>query len=211
MTWTVTSTSLLGWSCVASSANGTKVIAGMYNDTIYASTNSGTTWLSVGPTNEYWWGGVASSADGCKLVAVSFSSFVENHNGIGGLIYTSADSGATWTLTSAPFTNWQSVASSADGTKLVAAVKGGQIYTSTNSGLTWMAANVPRINWQSIASSVGGNKLVTIIGGGGIWMSKTTPSPQLKIETSSTNLMFSWVVPSMDFVMQPNADLTRTN
>ncbi|MGO8676363.1 MAG: hypothetical protein ACLQVX_10895 [Limisphaerales bacterium] len=41
-----------------------------------------------------------------------------------------------WTLTSAPLTNWSCVASSADGTKLVAAVNGGLIYASTNSGAT---------------------------------------------------------------------------
>ena len=33
--------------------------------------------------------------------------------------------------------NWSAVASSADGMKLVATVKGGQIYTSTDSGVTW--------------------------------------------------------------------------
>ena len=35
--------------------------------------------------------------------------------------------------------DWGSIASSADGTKLVAAVggPGGHIYTSTNSGVTW--------------------------------------------------------------------------
>jgi hypothetical protein len=58
----------------------------------------------------------------------------------------------TWIQTSAPAdTNWISIASSADGSKLVAVANGGiynivgilygtlpgPIYTSTNSGLTW--------------------------------------------------------------------------
>ena len=44
-------------------------------------------------------------------------------------IYTSTDSGATWTPRDSN-RNWFSVASSADGTRLVAVVDGGQIYTS---------------------------------------------------------------------------------
>jgi len=46
---------------------------------------------------------------------------------------------------------WTSVASSADGTKLVATATGGQIYTSTDSGVTWIPHDINR-NWQSVAS-----------------------------------------------------------
>src|SRR6266536_810154 len=69
------------------------------------------------------WNSVASSADGTKLVAAA-REFLDSC-GIysDGLIYTSPDSGATWTQTSAPTNSWQSVASSADGTKLVAAAR----------------------------------------------------------------------------------------
>jgi hypothetical protein len=65
---------------------------------------------------------VASSADGTKLVAVA-NLFPD-----GGYIYTSADSGATWTQTGTQ-QDWSSVASSADGTKLVAVANAGYIYT----------------------------------------------------------------------------------
>lgn len=52
-----------------------------------------------------------------------------------GMLCVAADAIAqTWTQTSAPLTNWTAVASSADGSRLVAAIAGGQIYTSTNSG-----------------------------------------------------------------------------
>jgi hypothetical protein len=47
----------------------------------------------------------------------------------GGKIYTSTDSGVTWTPRDSS-RNWWAVASSADGSKLVAVVDGGQIYTS---------------------------------------------------------------------------------
>ncbi|MEI6711539.1 MAG: hypothetical protein WCK88_05095 [bacterium] len=62
-----------------------------------------------------------SSADGTKLAAVEY----------GGAIYTSIDSGASWTQ--APGTNghaWMSITSAADGTKLAAvAASGGGIWT----------------------------------------------------------------------------------
>jgi hypothetical protein len=102
---------------------------------------------------------VASSADGVKLAAV---------DSIGERIYTSTNSGATWTQTSAPSNYWSSVASSADGTKLVA-VSGaynslghppGPIYTSTNSGATWILTSAPHQDWTSVASSADGSKLV---------------------------------------------------
>jgi len=77
------------------------------------------TWNPTSETDSYYWQSVASSSDGTKLAAV-----VD-----GGGIYTSTDSGETWTQTSAPYLGWQSVASSSDGNKLVAVVYGGGIYT----------------------------------------------------------------------------------
>ena len=56
---------------------------------------------------------------------------------------------------------WYSVASSADGTKLVAGVKGGQIYTSIDSGTNWTAHDTNR-QWYSAASSSDGTKLVAV-------------------------------------------------
>jgi hypothetical protein len=58
--------------------------------------------------------------------------------------------GQTWTQTSAPITNWVSVASSADGIKLVATVYGGGIYTlySTPSGqLNIVSSNSINLSW----------------------------------------------------------------
>ena len=67
-----------------------------------------------------------------------------------------------WTATSAPVTNWSSVASSADGSKLVAAVNGGLIYTSTNSGSTWVATSAPANSWGCVASSADGTRLFAV-------------------------------------------------
>lgn len=82
-------------------------------------------------------------------------------------------SAQTWTQTSAPATNWISVASSADGVNLVAAVGGlpgaynvyGSVYTSTNSGATWLEqTNAPTMNWQTVASSADGSRLLAVAG-----------------------------------------------
>ena len=50
-----------------------------------------------------------------------------------GPIYTSTNFGATWTESAAPTNSWLSVATSADGTKLVAAAT--WIYMLPNEGM----------------------------------------------------------------------------
>lgn len=81
----------------------------------------------------------------------------------------------TWIPTAtAPVTNWSSIASSADGMRLVAA--GGQlvaypagrgnpaapIYVSTNAGATWTKTTAPLAPWQSVASSADGKRLAAV-------------------------------------------------
>jgi hypothetical protein len=78
--------------------------------------------------------------------------------------------GVTWTAHGAS-TNWHSVASSADGTRMVTTLGGGgQIYTSADSGMTW-TPHGPSTNWSSVASSADGSKLVAVVFGGQIYTS----------------------------------------
>jgi hypothetical protein len=134
------------------------------------------TWTPTTETGN--WYGIASSADGSKLAAVGYSG-----------IYTSTNSGATWTQqTNAPNLGWYSIASSADGTKLVAGSNYGPIYTSTNSGVNWMPTISSNTFWTSIASSADGTKLVaeqghpgmgpiyTSTNSGVTWLSNNVPS-----------------------------------
>ena len=59
------------------------------------------------------------------------------------------------------------MASSADGTKLVAVVFGGYIYASTDSGVTWTRPQGSfSQDWMSVASSADGTRLVAVTGGG---------------------------------------------
>lgn len=141
---------------MASSADGTKLVAAAYSEHIYISTNSGTTWTqTTAPATN--WTSVASSADGTKLVAAN-----------NGSIYTSANAGALWTQASAPSNSWASVASSADGARLVAASGSGFIYTWASPGTNWTLSTAANISWSSVASSADGSKLVAVGGPGGV-------------------------------------------
>ena len=82
-----------------------------------------------------------------------------------------ANAAVTWTKqTSAPYAAWQSIASSADGTKLAAVSQytgdysaPGSIYTSTDSGATWTEqTGAGHMFWSRIASSADGTKLVAV-------------------------------------------------
>jgi hypothetical protein len=220
VTLTQTTAPTNNWMSVASSADGTKLVAAAMNSQsgfIYASTNLGLTWALTGaPTNNSW-ATVASSADGSKLVAASWAAFVSDH--IYGCVYTSTNFGMTWTSNNVPDAQWNSVASSADGTKLVAAAAEpfGLICSSTNSGATWISNAVPSESWLSVASSADGNQLVVAgmvdqsFNPGHVYISQTTPSPCLNLTPSSSNLAVSWIIPSTDFILQQNLDLTTTN
>ena len=155
------------WHSMASSADGSKLVAVDTGGLIYTSTDSGVTWTPH-DSNRAWWS-VASSADGSKLVAAV----------VGGQIYTSTDSGQTWTARDSN-RGWVAIASSADGVELVAAVSFGQLYTSNDSGATWTARESTR-RWQSVASSADAAKLgvveytaqvYTSIGSGVTWTAR---------------------------------------
>lgn len=94
---------------------------------------------------------LAASADGTKLVfAPQFK----------GTLARSTDSGATWTDLTAPGSRyWEDIASSSDGSRLVAVAQGA-IVTSTDSGATWTEhAPTGSANYHAVASSADGLKL----------------------------------------------------
>ncbi len=155
---------------VASSSDGKKLVAvdgGTGPGRIYTSTDFGETWTHRWSEETYiGFGFVASSSDGTKLVAASTGASLLGGNE--GLMYTSTDSGITWTeQTEIGKKNWQGVASSSDGTKLVAVdagVKHGYIYISWDSGVDWPETG-PLKNWNGVASSSDGTKLVAVDAG----------------------------------------------
>lgn len=148
-TWTQQPISgVRSWRALASSADGTKLVAAASGAYLYTSVDSGATWAQRDSIRS--WFAVASSANGTKLVAAVFS----------GYMYTSVDSGITWTQrTTDAVRNWRSIASSADGIKLVACASEDLLYTSVDSGVSWTPRD-SSCNWQSVASSADGTKLI---------------------------------------------------
>jgi len=216
-TWTLqTNSNVAAWVSVACSADGTKMVA--VGEQIYYSTNSGTNWTqtsafigpsSLAPPSQM----VASSADGNKWV-VAFMSIYQYL----APIYTSTNSGDSWTVTGAPSNTWISVAMSADGNKIVATARPaggpGPIYVSTDFGTTWTTNNTPYDAWRAVASSADGGKLVAASGfynyisWGSIYTSQSIPKPSLNLLSSNDNFKLSWLVPSTNFVLQQSTDLS---
>jgi len=112
-------------------------------------------WTSQTGAGQRFWSSIASSSDGTRLAAVV----------AGGWIYTSADSGYTWTTPISAIAGgyWVGIASSSDGTKLAAANMNLYICTSSNSGATWQQrTSAGRRGWAGIASSADGTKLAAV-------------------------------------------------
>jgi hypothetical protein len=201
---------------VASSADGTKLIV-VSSPQVWRSTNSGATWTqdSTAP----FIGGfgtpsqaIASSTDGSKLVL----ALLADSHGNPGPIYISTNSGDTWELTTAPSNQWNFVASSSDGTTLLAvpgAYQTGPIYISTNSGVTWTTNNSPNLFWGAVASAADGGKLVAAAfadasyNGSLIYNAQSIQPPSMNFTPTNGNLKLSWLIPSTNFVMRQSSDL----
>jgi len=200
------------------------LVVGLSGLVTFVDLASAQSWAIIGAPWGHW-NSVASSADGTKLVAAGGGYPCRFDCGLELFpIYTSADSGVTWTPTSTPNNTWSSAACSADGTKLVAAASGlggdGLIYTSPDSGASWMPINlaVPGYPVVAVASSADGGKLVAATAIGAIYTlqfpplpSRPPPSPRLAVSPSGGSLDISWLVPSTSFVLQQSVDLGATN
>ena len=116
-------------------------------------------------------------------------------------------SGAQVTFYSPPFVgvpneNWDSVASSADGSVLVAvaneangASPAGPIIISTNSGATWAIATGAPTNglWETVACSADGSKMIAAGGGGDSHVFPIYTSPDMGVTWVSNNApVFNW-------------------
>jgi hypothetical protein len=261
-TWEPSSSGQAFWDCVACSADGSKVAATHFGPSFSVSTDFGASWAILGPevvptfltigsvassgdggtlavvlgvlrgppsqlvtTPSSVWGqrnvpgpfffgvcaSIAMSADGTRVVAAINNTAEPAPMNCGGMLYSSSGSGATAVTNCTTVTNWTSVASSADGTRLVAVASGGAIYTSTDAGTNWVPASVTNANWTSVTSSADGARLVAVANGGGIYTWQTTPTPRLNITPIGNGLLVSWLIPSMNFQLQENFDLDTTN
>jgi len=151
------------WSSVASSADGTRMMAVDVTGPIYRSTNSGVTWTSS-MVPDVGFDLVIGSADGTKWLAVGSRNTYGGQPGAQ-VFYSSRNSGATWTLSTSPIA-LVCLACSADGRKLVAGARADasanseSLFTSVNSGASWARTSAPTNSWRSVASSADGIQLV---------------------------------------------------
>lgn len=172
--WRTNETSRV-WKAVASSSDGSKLVAVVNGGNVFTSSNYGVNWtVRANGFGNLNWSSVAASADGMKLVATVNPGF----------IYTSTDAGTNWTQRiSSGNRNWTSVASSLDGNKLIACAANVGVFVSTDSGANWPATPslVGAANFSGVASSGNGSNVVAVIQG-------------LQIYTSATNgVGSSWI------------------
>jgi len=142
----------------------------------------------IGRDTSRFWRSITSSSDGTKLAAVVQS----------GLIYTSTNSGVTWTertnagggVTGESLSkSWRSITSSSDGTKLAAAPYNGyNIYTSNDSGVNWTQQTASGAkDWTSITSSADGSKLAAVA-----WMGSLSTSSDSGVNWISRSIPFNY-------------------
>lgn len=142
-----------GWTDVALSSDGKTGIASSFGNSVFVSTNSGSSWKTTTLGNSIW-GAVACSGDGTKMLAANDNTS----------LYVSTNGGGTWIQADVPV---NSVAISSDGTKMFSANNNG-VYVSSD-GNSWLNTDSPVLAWSDIASSSDGNRLIAS-SGSQIWI-----------------------------------------
>ncbi len=197
-----TSAGSTSWQSIASSADGERLIAGS-GVSLYIGVKSGGTWTwterTPGGVSGSW--RVTSSANGLKLAIAN-----ENY---GGYIYTSIDGGETWTQRINSSSNWKSITSSSDGTKLAAVGSGGHIHTSRDGGATWTQQTDAGVrDWQDITSSADGNKLAAVVYGGYIYTYVYDDTSPVISETSAVSILTNDTTPDYAFTTDEAGTIT---
>jgi hypothetical protein len=167
-TWVSNSAPFADSISLASSADLTKILAVARGGGIWTSTNCGATWQVVANAPVVFWPSAASSADGNSLVVGSLTDRVSTNGGpasSNGGIYTSRDFGLTWRSNTIPCNcspnpPWSSVASSADGERLVAAGGPLGLFHSADAGTNWSQLPAPFTYAVAVASSADGSRLL---------------------------------------------------
>jgi hypothetical protein len=183
-TWTQMWTGIDKPVSIASSADGCVLVAAGIGYGVPVSHDGGTSWESKpifplgGRPRPF--SSVDSSANGSKLVAVLAASSFESP----GPIFTSTNSGATWSSSGEPITGRQAIASSADGSKLAAVENGGGIYT-------WQTTPSPKLNIKSSDS--------------GLLISWIVPSMPFVLQEAADLNAADWT----DVTTQPTLNLTN--
>lgn len=168
-TWTSkTSAGSRSWTSIAISGDG-RVYYGAYSGGyLLKSTDGGNTWTSLSNSVSGSWKSISTSSDGSIVIAAT--------NGSGGAVYTSTNSGSTWTqeLTPGTSTGWNAVAVAQDGGTLVATTSAGAIWRGSGSIGSWSwsnitsgksatdSTNISGMNWKSVVIDSTGTKIAVV-------------------------------------------------
>jgi hypothetical protein len=180
------------WVSLASTADGKRMVAAVDGGDIYFSTNYGASWTPTGLFSQAFTAACVS-ANGQWIGATTATNS-----------YLSSDAGVSWVTNGL---GGGSIACTANGSNWVIAAS--QLYTSTDGGVTWQT-NLPITSASMAVVSADGCE-ISVLQSDGIWMGRATASPQLNIQPKDSNLDLSWLLPSTNFVLQQNADLTIAN
>jgi hypothetical protein len=163
-TWYQSGAAAEDWTSIASSSDGTKMVASssaVSAGNVWISGNSGQSWSGTSASGDASvWQAVASSADGTKLYAAA---------GNGGSIFFSTNSGTAWAALASSAASWTSIACSSDGTRLVGGTTSDALYTTLNGVFTTTKATTAPVT--SVASSANGTDLVAGTAGGDLYVS----------------------------------------
>jgi photosystem II stability/assembly factor-like uncharacterized protein len=144
--------------------NDSNVFAGVYPGGVYRTTNNGTNWTSISPTqNQYYvvtkgsylfagGGGVSRSSDNgaswtdSSSPNVGLTCLITNGTNLyagtaNSGVYRSTDDGIHWTTINSGLTNHNILCLAAGGTNLFAGAYDGGMFRSTDNGDTWSAAD----------------------------------------------------------------------
>jgi len=216
--WSQTSLPATSWRSVTSSDDGARLGAVGSNSWIWLSDDSGSNWYSNNQ-NLYTRTGIATNSTGTKWISIrkNLSIMIRDYGETwtqvqpgsanweccalsedgtklfvaarAGLLWTSGNSGGSWTSHESS-RQWYSVASSSDGVKLVAAANGGGVFTSNNSGTSW-SLSLNNTGVLSCASSADGSTLIAGSSSGTVYVSTdsgTTWTPRvLQVSGGSFN------------------------
>jgi hypothetical protein len=140
------------WSAIASSYDGSNLVARLFSGYIYRSSNAGVSWTPLTSAPSGAWRQLCTSSDGTFIAATFYN----------GYIWTSTDSGVTWVAQSnSGVRPWFAIACSADGSNLVAGANEQNIYTSADGGATWTEQTGSGTGfWWKMASSADGSIII---------------------------------------------------
>jgi hypothetical protein len=189
VTWTNNSPAgSLPFTGVSSSHDGSRLAATTWSSGLYISANSGTTWTRAtftlpNPEDSVLLQSVAMSGDGSRLVTGS-----RPYNSNGGIVFTSADYGTTWTSSVQTSYDYIGFASSGDGSHVAAAIYGQTgVSTSADYGTTWNFQITGNRGVIPVATNIDGSLLFVGGYGGSLWTGKIPNARVVAILAASTS------------------------